>query len=295
MRPILPVAPLLASLLALSMAQAQSYDLGLNHTTAQGFGVHLEASEVPWRGNLLSIGVSDRAVDVGLRRNLPLKTVGTLGLNLTGAYAYAGGGRLGLDLSGSVGPVALGASLSGWTTAVSNLTPLEVWSLRGADLRGHGAQLDAQARYRLRRDLILSAAAQLPSGAAQPVASLGAEWRREALSYRLGAQLGVPGVTGGLSYRSDTLTLSGDLFVGKKLGFSAQLDAPAALPVGRLSPNPADVSAYLVYQPWRENVAQWRYGLGLSLPTSEQNTWRLRVLGGTGGHGLELGWRHTSP
>ncbi len=282
-------------------AQAQTYDLAAFSSTG-GWGVRAGLQEVAWHGYLLSVGVSGTAVDLSMRRSVPLLGIGTVGAKLSAAYAFVPedqtvGGQLSLEAAGSVGPAALSGALIIWNTAHHNYaSPLDDWGATPADLRRQGYALSAQARYRLRRDLILQGNTQLGGGplGGQSAGLLQAEWRQEALSYRLGAQLSQQQGSGlllGVSYRldnqADVVTLSADALLGPKSGFKAQLDAPAALTIGQ---HAADVSTYVAYEPWHANTYPLRYGVGLSLSTTEQQTWRLRVQGGTGGYGAELGW-----
>lgn len=272
-----------ASVLALlslgSLGSAVQYDVAgffaAQDSELSRFGVRAGIREASWNNYWLSAQLSTRAATLGLRRNVPLLGVGTASLNLTGGYAFAGGGRLGLDAAGSLGPVALSLFLKGWTTAPSTFYPLEQWDT-GSFNTPSGYQLGAQARYRLRRDLTVTGKADWGS---EKRASLEAEWRRDALSYRVGAALGRGrGLLAGLSYRNEHYTLSADTVWGSQLGLSAQLDAPLG--------NTSDLNAYASYQPWR--TVPLRYGVGLHFSPSEQLSWRLRAVGGTGGIGAEV-------
>ena len=286
---------LLPGLLAASLftsAQATQLNFGVSYSpeAAPVYTARIGVTDLELGGLNVSLYGSNRAAELALQRNLPLTALGTarLGLNLAGVYAGQPGLRLNLKASGTLGPLALSASGSGWTTPLSALDPLAIWNQDAADLSQRGAQGNLQARYRLSRPLILTLDGELGR---QSNAALLAEYRAsEALSLRLGGRAGV-GVLGaqvGLSYRAEVFTVTADALFGRERGAAVSLDAPALWQIGE---RPVGISAYLNYEPWRSSAAKLRYGADVSLPLSARaGALNLGVRGGSGGYGVRAGY-----
>ncbi|UWX65517.1 hypothetical protein [Deinococcus rubellus] len=278
-----------------SPAQAATYDFSgsVASGVAQPFTVRAGVSDVLLGGNQLSLGVSNRAAEVGAERNQPLFTIGTVNLKLNAALVFAQPGvRLGASAGGTLGPVALSASGQFWSAPAAALDPLSVWNQVAPAVGPLGAQANLDAKYRVSRNLIATFSGQL---GAQSRAALSGEWRAGAFSYRLGALggVGVLGALAGATYRADTFTLSADALLGRSFGGTLTLDAPALIALN--DEQAIDLSAYLAYEPWRSAALPLRYGLDADVPLGQavDGHLSLGVRGGSGGLGVRAGYTFT--
>ncbi len=287
---------LACSALLVGSAQAATFDFGvsLSPDLASPFTFRGGLSDVRLGGNRFSVAASNRAAELGVRRNLPLTALGTLQLGLGGALVYAGdtGVRLSADVSGSLASLALSASGRGWTAPTRALDPLSVWNEDATDPAKTGLQADLSARYRASRNLIVNLGGEL---GAQSSASVVGEWRGPAVSYRLGAQGGseVLGVLAGLTYRAEDVTLTADALLGRSYGGSLKVDAPVLMPIS--AGQAIGLSAYLNYEPWRTAALPLRYGVDVGVPLGLAVDGQLSfgVRGGTGGVGFRAGYTFT--
>ncbi|WP_052303308.1 hypothetical protein [Deinococcus maricopensis] len=234
-------------------------------------------------GNVTAgFGVSNRAADAHVTFGVDLPAVGGVSSRTDAAFAFGQGYRLGTAVNAALGPVALGVTLSGWTVGAARVEPLVAWAEAPVDLRARGWALDANARYRVNRDVILNVSGSV--GGQPNVAAFG-EWRRGDLSYRLGgrAGAGVLGVTGGVTWRaSDTVTLAADALIGPgtdERGLSGSLSVADVLGEG------SSVRLYGVYEPWRYVSLPARYGAEVTVPTPNGEV-SVDARGGSGGLGV---------
>ena len=286
--------PVLLSAALNGAASATTYDFGVSYA-APALTARVGVNDLNLGGNRLAFSVSNRAATFGLRRNQPLTALGTLqlGLNVAGVYAGQTGLRLDADASGSLGPVALNLAGSLWNAPAAAQDPLSVWNQVAVPTSVSGAQLDASARYRLSRDVIVSLGGEL---GLQSSAVLSGEYRLSpSWSARLGARggVGVLGAVAGVTYRADALTLSADALLGRESGVTLSLDAPALIALS--AERAVDLSAYLAYEPWRTAALPLRYGLDAQVPIGPADTGALNVglRGGNGGLGLRVGYTFT--
>ena len=276
----------LVAALTSSLAGAASLDFGVSYAPAGGTLlqdglVRLGVQDVQFAGFGLAAGLSSRALDATLTRSLVLPGLGALRLRADGAALYLGGLRGGLNLSGTAGPVALTLSGGAWNASLTRFDPLARWAEVAPDLRDSGVALGASARYRLNRDTVLNVAGTL-GGQSSVLAQ--AEFRAEALSYRLGVRAGqnVLGAAVGVTYADpDTgITASLDALVGPDtLGLSGSLGLDGALGEG------STARLYAAYEPWRTTSEVLRYGVQASLPLGA-GTLSLEGYGGAHSGGL---------
>ena len=263
------------------LAGAVSLDFGVSSAPAGGTALQdsllrLGVQDVQIAGFGLAAGLSSRAADASLSRSLVLPGLGAARLRADGAVLYSGGLRGGLNLSGTLGPVALTLSGSGWNADPTRFDPLARWAEVAPDLRGSGAAFGLSARYRFSRDLVLNVGGNLGG---QSSVLVQAELRQDALSYRLGARAGqdVLGVAAGLTYTDPDSGLSASLdgLAGPgTLGLTGRLGADNLLGDG------STLSLYAAYEPWRTTSETLRGGLQLGLPLGP-GTLNLEGYGGT--------------
>ena len=279
-------------------AGATNLDFGLSYSSYVNTGLtgRLGLSDIPVGANRFSAAISNRAAELGVRRNLVIAGLGTarLGLNVAGVYAGQPGVRLNADLGGTLGPVALSASVGVWNTYAAALDPLSAWNQVALDPGIRGAQANLEGRYRVSRDLIATLSGEL---GAQSSGALVGEYRRGDLSYRLGARAGsgVLGAVLGGSYRAETFTVGVDALLGAKSGVTLSVDAPAAVSLD--SERAIDLGGYLAYEPWRTVALPLRYGVDASLPLpigpASDGTLKVGLRGGSGGVGAKVGYTFT--
>ena len=276
-------------------AQAVTYDFSSSVASASGrpFTVRAGVSDVLLGGNRFSLGVSNRAAEVGAERNQPLFTIGTVNLKLNAAFVFAQPGvRLEASAGGTLGPVALAASGQFWSTPAAAQDPLSVWNQVAPAISSSGAQANLDVRYRVSRTLIATLSGELGE---QSRASVSGEWRSGAFSARLGAAsgVGVLGALAGVTYRADAFTLSADALLGSSFGGTLTLDAPALIALN--DEQAIDLSAYLAYEPWRSAVLPLRYGLDADVPLGQavDGHLKLGLRGGSGGLGIRAGYTFT--
>lgn len=280
-RPRFLTALCVAPFLTCGLAGATSLEFGVSYAPAggtvwQGGLLRLGVKDVQVAGFGLAAGLSGRAADASLSRSLVLPGLGAARLRADGAVLYLGGLRGSLNLSGTLGPVALTLSGSGWNADPTRFDPLARWAEVAPDLRGNGAAFGLNARYRFSRELVLNVGGTLGG---QSSVLVQAELRQDALSYRLGARAGqdVLGVAAGLTYtdQSSGLSVSLDGLAGPgTLGLIGRLDADNLLGDG------STLSLYAAYEPWRTTSETLRSGLQLGLPLGP-GTLNLEGYGGT--------------
>ena len=253
---------LLAPLLALSCtAGATSLDFGASYGTLDGALLRVGVTDYALAGFTLGAGVSSRGIDASVSRAFVLTGLGAARARVGGALLYGGGLSGSLDLSGTVGPVALTFGASAWNAAPDDFDPLARWAQTAPDLRPSGSAFTLSARYRLSRDVVLNAGGTL---GAQNSASVVAEFRQEALTYRLGLRAGesVLGVSAGVGYTDPDSGLSAalDVLAGPStLGLSGNVSLDGALGDG------STLLAYAAYEPWRVQSQTLRAGVQASV------------------------------
>ncbi|WP_425147761.1 hypothetical protein [Deinococcus sp.] len=263
-----PFAVLALSLAGVGLggAAATSLDFGVSYAPGSSFSqsalLRLDVQDVSLAGFTLGAGASSRGLDLSVSRALVLSGLGALRARANAAALYAGGLSGSLDLSGTLGPVALTVGGSAWSAFPAAFDPLARWAQVAPDLRASGSALNLSARYRLSRELVLNAGGTLNS---QSSALVYGEWRQGDLSYRLGlrAGAGVLGLTAGLSYSNPDsgLTAALDGLAGPNtLGLTGSLGLDGALGDG------SSLLAYAAYEPWRSDSQTLRAGVQASVP-----------------------------
>ncbi|GGQ97727.1 hypothetical protein [Deinococcus ruber] len=253
---------LLASLLALSCtAGATSLDFGASYATLGGALLRVGVTDYALAGFTLGAGISSRGVDASVSRAFVLTGLGAARARLTGAVLYGGGLSGNLDLSGTVGPVALTFGASAWNVAPDSFDPLARWAQTAPDLRPSGTAFSLGARYRLSRDVVLNAGGTL---GAQNTAFVLAEFRQTDLTYRVGLRAGesVLGVSAGVGYTDPDsgLTAALDVLAGPStLGLSGSVGLDGVLGDG------SSLLAYAAYEPWRLQSQTVRVGVQASV------------------------------
>jgi len=280
-------APCLCGLLlSAGAAGATSLDFGVSLSPQRGSLLRAGVTDLPLAGFTLGAGLSSRGLDFSASRALVLTGLGAARARVDGAALWSGGLRGGLNLSGTLGPLALTLAGSAWNASVDRFDPLARWAEAAPDLRDAGAALGLSGRYRLSRAWVLNAQGQLGG---QPNVLTYGEFRRASLSYRLGLRAGegVLGAAVGLSYAAeDGLSLNADALLGPdSLGLSASLGLD-----GRLGED-SRLRAYAAYEPWRraEVTAALRYGLEVSVKAGPGQL-SLEGRGGSGGYGARVGY-----
>lgn len=279
------------------LAGATNLEFGVSYapsggTVLQDGLLRLGVSDVQLAGSSLAAGVGTRSLDAAVTRSLVLTGLGAARLRVSGAALYAGGLRGGLDLSGTLGPVALTLSGSAWNAAPDRFGALARWAETAPDLRPGGAAATLSARYRLNRILVLNASGTL--GGQNSVLAQ-AELRQGDVSYRLGARAGqgVLGAAAGVTYTNpDTgLSVSLDGLAGPGAsgltgGLTARVGADNLLGDG------STLNVYGAYEPWRTVSEPLRVGLSAGLPVGPGTLNVEGYGGGTGrGGGVGLGVR----
>lgn len=276
----LSVLPLVA---ALATAGATSLDFGVSYAPAGGTLLQdgllrLGVQDVPLAGFTVAAGLGTRGADAAVGRSLVLPGLGVARARVDAAVLYSGSVRGGLNVSGTAGPVALTLSSSAWNTGLTRFDPLARWAEEAPDLRDSGAALGVSARYRLSREVVLSATGTL-GGQGGVLAQ--AELRREALSYRFGlrAGQGVLGATAGATYTDPDSGLNAalDLLAGPgSFGLTGHLGLDGVLGDG------SSLRVFAAYEPWRTTSEVLRYGAQASLNVGA-GTLGLEGYGGTRG------------
>lgn len=244
--------------------------------------VRIGVTDLGFAGGSAGFAVSDRAVEASYGRTLDLSVAGTARARLTAGYAFAGGGRVALAGSGTLGPLALNLGAQLWSAPLAQFDPLVTSSFEGASTRAGGWAVDASARYRLQRDLVLLASGTLGE---QPNVAAGVEWRRGELSLRGGGRFGegVAGATVGATLRREEYTLALDALVGHTLGFTGSLGLPDPLTV------PSNLRVYAAYEPWRLYARTLRIGATLEASVGPGEL-SADLRGGSGSLGVRLGY-----
>lgn len=238
------------------LASAARLDL----RAASGPNVRAGVSGLDLLGGQVSFGISNRALDLGYAARLNFSVLGTLSARANAASAFAGGSRLALGGSGTLGPVALTADALAWSAPLGVFNPLVTLGEAGAEVIPAGASLDATLRYRVQRSVLL-----LASGHAgvQPNVAAGLEFLRGDLSLRAGVRAGdrLAAVTAGVSARRANLTFAADTLLGPQGG-----GVVASLALANLLGPGSSARAYVAYEPWRVAYEPLRYGLETALP-----------------------------
>jgi len=276
-RSLLPLAVTLAT------AGATSLDFGVSYAPAGGTlledgRLRVGVQDLPLAGFTVAAGLGTRGLDAALSRSLVLPGLGVARARAEVAALYSGGLRGGLSLSGTAGPVALTLDGHAWNAGLTRFDPLARWAEEAPDLRDGGAALGVSARYRLSREVVLSATGTL-GGQSGVLAQ--AELRREALSYRFGlrAGQGVLGAALGATYTDPDSGLNAalDLLAGPNtFGLTGHLGADNVLGDG------SSLRLFAAYEPWRTTSETLRYGAQVSLSLGA-GTLGLEGYGGTRG------------
>ncbi|WP_407539008.1 hypothetical protein Q0M94_12620 [Deinococcus radiomollis] len=263
---------LLASTLAVAaltsgLAGATSLDFGVSYvpsggTLAQDGLVRVGVRDFQLAGFSVAAGLGTRGLDAALLRSLVLPGLGVARARAGGALLFSGGLRGDLSVSGTAGPVALTLTGSAWNAGLTAFDPLARWAETAPDLREGGASLEAGARYRLNRDLVLNVVGTL-GGQSSLLAQ--AELRADALSYRFGLRAGqdVLGLSAGATYTDPDSGLNAalDALAGPQtFGLSGHLGLDGALGEG------SSVRVFAAYEPWRTTSEVLRYGAQIGLP-----------------------------
>ena len=300
--PLRRTRPLIASactltLLTSGLAAGTSLDFGVSYapsvgTLAQDGLFRFGVQDVQLAEFSLAAGLGTRGLDAGLSRSLVLPGLGVARARASGAVLFSGGLRGGLSVSGTAGPVALTLAGSAWNTGLTTSDPLAGWSEVAPDLRESGASLEAAARYRLNRDVVLNVVGTL-GGQSNLLAQ--AELRAEPLSYRFGVRAGqgVLGLTAGVTYTDPDSGLNAaiDALAGPgTLGLTGHLGVDGALGDG------SSLRVFVAYEPWRTASETLRYGAQVGLPLGN-GTLNLEGYGGSRdrmlqgqGFGLKVGY-----
>ncbi|WP_407570514.1 hypothetical protein [Deinococcus altitudinis] len=295
-RTLLTLAGVLASLTS-GVAGATSLDFGVSYapsgstlpgsTLAQDGLVRFGVQDVQLAEFSLAAGLGTRGLDAALSRSLVLPGLGVARARVSGAALFSGGLRGGLSVSGTAGPVALNLAGSVWNAGLSSFDPLARWAEVAPDLRASGASLEAAARYRLNRDVVLNLAGTLGG---QSTLLAQAELRADApgnrtLGYRFGlrAGQGVLGLSAGATYTDPDSGLNAalDALVGPDtLGLTGHLGLDGALGDG------SSLRVFAAYEPWRATSEVLRYGAQVGLPLGN-GTLALEGYGGSRGRSLQ--------
>ncbi|MGY2892940.1 hypothetical protein [Deinococcus sp. UYEF24] len=281
-RTLLTLACALAPLTS-GLVGATSLDFGVSYassggTLAQDGLVRFGVQDVQLGSFSLAAGLGTRGLDAALSRSLVLPGLGVARARVSGAVLFSGGLRGGLSVSGTAGPVALTLTGNAWNAGLTGLDPLARWAEVAPDLRESGASLEAGARYRLNRDVVLNVVGTL-GGQSNLLAQ--AELRAEALSYRFGlrAGQGVLGLSTGATYTDPDSGLNAalDALVGPDtLGLNGHLGLDGALGDG------SSLRVFAAYEPWRTTSEVLRYGAQVGLPLGN-GTLNLEGYGGSRG------------
>jgi hypothetical protein len=266
---------------------ATSLDFGVSYapsggTLAQDSLFRLGVQDVQIKGFSLAAGLGTRGLDASLSRSLVLPGLGVARARAGGSVLFSGGLRGTLAVSGTAGPLALTLTGSAWNAGLTRFDPLSRWAETPPDLRDSGASLEAAARYRLDRTLVLNVEGDL-GGQSRLLAQ--AELRADALSYRFGLRAGqnVLGVTAGATYTDpDTgLNVALDALAGPdSLGLTGHLGLDGVLGDG------SSLRVFGAYEPWRATSETLRYGAQIGLPLGS-GTLNLEGYGGSRGHLLQ--------
>ncbi len=293
----LPALAFTLAALTSGLAGATSLDFGVSYapsggTLAQDSLLRFGVQDFQLSGFSLAAGLGTRGLDAALSRSLVLPGLGVARARASGAVLFSGGLRGGLSVSGTAGPVALTLTGSAWNAGLTAFDPLARWAEAAPDLRESGASLEAAARYRLNRDVVLSVVGDL-GGQSSLLAQ--AELRAEALSYRFGLRAGqhVLGVTAGATYTDPDTGLNAalDALAGPDtLGLTGHLGLDGALGDG------SSLRVFVAYEPWRTTSEVLRYGAQVGLPVGN-GTLDLEGYGGSRdqslqsqGFGLKVGY-----
>ncbi|WP_291424538.1 hypothetical protein [Deinococcus sp.] len=305
------VAAALAAALC-SNAGAMSADFSVGSTGASGTLARVGVSEITLAGGNFSVGLSNRAADVGFSRGLALPPLGAVNVTSGAKLAYDGGLQLSALASGTLGPVALKLGSAYFTAPATTFDPLVPWTLTPTDLRPRGWNTALNLRYRLSRARVLVLGGEFgpqnnglfevethrdltrtlpPAEGDDPSAPPETE-RTGTLTYRLGACAGhdALGVVGGVSYATEagrTFTL--DAQFGPERGGHSGLGVVGSVAVADVLGEGSTLRAYGAYEPWRQNAAQLRLGLEGSKPLGP-GTLTVAVRGGRTTGAAELGF-----
>jgi|GEM_PF-1490080 len=276
----LSVLPLAATF---ATAGATGLDFGVSYAPAGGTLLQdgllrIGVQDLPLAGFTVAAGLGTRGIDAAFGRSLVLPGLGVARARADAAVLYSGGVRGALSLSGTAGPVALTLDGGAWNAGLTHFDPLARWAEEAPDLRDGGAALGVSARYRLNREVVLSASGTL-GGQSSVLAQ--AELRREALSYRFGVRAGqgVLGAAAGATYTDPDSGLNAalDLLVGPDtFGLTGHLGLDGVLGDG------SSLRLFAAYEPWRTTSEVLRYGAQASLNVGA-GTLDLEGYGGTRG------------
>ena len=289
------VLPLVLAFCA-GTAGATSLGFGASYTGPGGALLRAGVQDYPLAAFSVGAGLSSRGLDAAASRAFVLTGLGALRARASAGLLYGGGLSGTLDLSGTLGPLALNVVGSAWNAAPDAFDPLERWAQTAPDLRAGGTSLNVAARYRLTRELLLNAGGTLGG---QSSAYASAELRSGELSYRLGlrAGSGVLGASAGIGYSNPDsgLTATLDVLAGPDtLGLSGDLSLDGALGDG------SSLLLYAAYEPWRSVSVPLRLGVQASvqagpgtLNLDARGGWSAASGGGSGGgagFGVRLGY-----
>ncbi|WP_189067688.1 hypothetical protein [Deinococcus radiotolerans] len=308
------------------------------HATSLNFGVAYVRPADPWSwptwgrvgvddvsvgGGTLSASVSTRALSVGYRQGLSLPPLATITARTDLTVTAQRGYRIGSQVSGSAGPVAVTASGTYFTVPATVNDPLATYAEAPVDLRLKGWNADLAVRYRVNRDLVAVVGSEFGP---QNQGALGVEGRRSltrvvppdpadqpqdagdgsdpapvpdpetevtgTVTWRAGVRGGADllAVTGGVGYATPAgVTLNLDALAGVQDWRSAQNRArtwglSGSVAAPDLLGEGSTLRAYAAYEPWRAAASPLRAGVTSELPAGP-GTVSLDVAGGRGPDG----------
>lgn len=270
---------LLGSCLLLGGASAA--DVEVRATTAPSARIGVSGLEL--RGFDVGFGVSNVGLDLSVGRRLDLSALGTLSARTTVATTFSGALSVASNASGTLGPIAVNASLNAFTAPPATFDPLAQFSFEPTSTLDSGVLLSATGRYRVQRDLVVGVSGDL--GADSGVSVFG-ELRRDELTVRLGGRTGasVTGLLVGATLRGETTTLGVDALLGANgVGVTSSVTL-----LDVLGEN-TSARAYVAFEPWRTAAAPLRYGADVTLPVARGEL-TAGVRGGTGNVGLRVAY-----
>jgi hypothetical protein len=267
-----PLAALLAAAAMSSPAAAQELEVFASAGTFP-FNAGAALRQLPLGTDYdlaAEIGFSLRAVWAGLGGAFDLGPAGRIAADTRLSYVYGDGARVGLNLRGTVGPVALDARGAYWTASAAAEDPLAPLVLRPDPAGESGFLAAADLSYRLGRNDLLRPSVRFSS--LSTVLALRYENRSPSLTWSLG------GLTAFQSSGNTFAVVAGLRVVPEDAPFAVSIDGLAGVgPFGFAYGVSADLTAdlneeggvlrlYGAYEPWRDDAITGRAGAELSLP-----------------------------
>ena len=126
----------LALAFSIGTAGATSLDFGASYASPGGTLLRVGVQDYPLAEFGVGAGLSSRGLDASASRALVLTGLGAVRARASAGLLYGGGLSGTLDLSGTLGPLALNVVGSAWSAAPDAFDPLARWAQAAPDLRG---------------------------------------------------------------------------------------------------------------------------------------------------------------